>query len=50
MQGTPALTEAYFRARVKGSRVEVEGQAATLLGHRIERFAQPATGTWVEWR
>src|SRR5688572_32173824 len=50
MQGTPALNEAYVRARVVGPRVEIEGQAESLLGHRIERIGLPATGTWVEWR
>ena len=49
-QGSGALQGAYFRARVRGAAVEIEGQDEALLGHRIELPGEVAAGNWVAWR
>ena len=49
-QGSPAPQGAYFRARVRGAAVEIEGQDEALLGHRITLPGEVAAGNWVAWR
>jgi hypothetical protein len=50
MHGTPALQGAYFRARVRGTEVETDGQAEALLGHQIAYPDGVPAGTWLAWR